>query len=268
MGCLGEWLLEPDRPHGVHRWLVATRRDDRRFPWVSTWGPNSLVAAAGPNNSISLIFAETYNPVVGRRERRGPASLWYATKPVRVVGLQQDREHGRHEAGYLVRGRPTTPRDICSLAVDSPARGLRHVHADLLRRRSVLDDQQRSLLRDQQERFLAVPSRLRSAGRNRGCRPSGASIAISPTGQVAIAGYFVEPICHGVSRDSPTPVLHPKRIRWLERTGCGLGASECRIRGRAMGPTTRVSRLNYSSPPPATPRSCSRMSLLSILANT
>ena len=47
-------------------------------PWVGMWGSNNIVAAAGPNNSVSLIFTETYTACTGVGNE-GSGILWYAT---------------------------------------------------------------------------------------------------------------------------------------------------------------------------------------------
>lgn len=47
-------------------------------PWASQWGPNNLVAAAGPNNSIHFIFTETNVAATGPGNF-GSGVLYYAT---------------------------------------------------------------------------------------------------------------------------------------------------------------------------------------------
>jgi len=47
-------------------------------PWLSNWGPNNLVAEAGANNAIHLLFSETYSFATGV-SNQGSGILWYAT---------------------------------------------------------------------------------------------------------------------------------------------------------------------------------------------
>ena len=92
-------------------------------PWVAVWGPNNIVAAAGPNNSISFIFTETYNASTGVGNA-GTGLLWYANnqsgtwtydKIADTADLRQDI--------WFVGGR-IAPRFL-SLAIDSA--GAAHV---------------------------------------------------------------------------------------------------------------------------------------------
>ena len=46
--------------------------------WRSTWGPNNLVVATGPDNTFHLIFTETYNPATAVGQF-GTGKLSYAT---------------------------------------------------------------------------------------------------------------------------------------------------------------------------------------------
>lgn len=158
-------------------------------PWVGKWGPNNLVAASGPNNSISLVFTETYEAATGAG-RPGTGALWYATnqtgrwtfeKIADTVDLTQDN--------WFVGGR-IAPRWL-ALAIDS--QGAAHVtytpgffvQGAFSRAWSELRYATNMGGSWRTELVYSPPDGTGDAA-------LGASIAVAPNGQVAIAGYFVD----------------------------------------------------------------------------
>ena len=156
--------------------------------WQSQWGPNNLVAEAGPNNSIHLIFTDTNVAATGVGNF-GTGALYYAnnvngwafSKIADTADLSQDV--------WFTGGR-WAPRFL-SLAVDSQ----NNAYVTYTPKFYIAGA------------FSTVNSTLMYATNKSGAWASqvvmspldgtadaglGASIAISPTGQVAIASYYVD----------------------------------------------------------------------------
>jgi hypothetical protein len=170
----------------AHGWQHV---EDVAPPWQSQWGPNNLVAAAGPGNSIHLLFTETNAAATGVGNF-GAGSLYYATNAsghwgfAKVAGtadLSQDV--------WFVGGR-WTPRFL-SLAIDAQG----HAHATYTPEFYIAGA------------FSTVQSTLMYATNRGGSWASqvvmspqdgtadaglGASVAVGPNGAVAIASYYVD----------------------------------------------------------------------------
>ncbi|HEX4608480.1 MAG TPA: hypothetical protein VH092_09765, partial [Urbifossiella sp.] len=158
-------------------------------PWLSTWGPSNLVAEAGPNNSISLLFAETYTAATGIGNP-GAGILWYATNQSGTWSFDRVADTADLKQDVWFSGGRWAPRFL-SLAVD--AQGHAHVtytpqfymsgafgtvYSELRYATNASGSWQNQLV-------LAPADGTGDAG-------LGASIAVSPTGQVAIASYYVD----------------------------------------------------------------------------
>lgn len=158
-------------------------------PWLSTWGPSNLVAEAGPNNSLHLLFAETYNPATGVGAQ-GSGILWYATNKTGGWAFDRVADTADLKQEVWFSGGRWAPRYL-SLAVDSQ----NHAHVTYTPQFYIAGA------------FSTVYSELRYATNASGSWQSevvlaptdgtgdaglGASVAVSPTGQVAIASYYVE----------------------------------------------------------------------------
>lgn len=157
-------------------------------PWTSQWGPNNLVAVSGPNNAIDLLFTETSVAATGVGSF-GNGQLYYATNAsgswsyslvANTADLSQDVwfTGGRWEPRYL------------SMAVDSQnhayitytpefyiAGAFSTVQSTLMYASNVSGSWQ--------SQVVMAPNGDGDAG-------LGASIAVSSTGQVAIANYYVQ----------------------------------------------------------------------------
>src|SRR5579883_3171867 len=157
-------------------------------PWTSQWGPNNLVAVAGANNAIDLLFTETSVAATGVGSF-GNGQLYYATNAsgswnfsliANTADLSQDVwfTGGRWEPRFL------------DLAVDAQnhayvtytpefyiAGAFSTVQSTLMYASNVSGSWQ--------SQAVMSPNGDADAG-------LGASIAVSPTGQVAIANYYVQ----------------------------------------------------------------------------
>jgi hypothetical protein len=158
-------------------------------PWLSTWGPSNLIAEAGPNNSIHMLFAETYAAATGVGNP-GTGILWYATNKNGSWAFDRVADTADLKQEIWFTGGRWAPRYL-SLAVDSRdnahvtytpqfyiAGAFSQVYSEL-RYATNAGGSWRS------EVVLAPTDGTGDAG-------LGASVAISPSGQVAIASYYVE----------------------------------------------------------------------------
>lgn len=158
-------------------------------PWLSTWGPNTLVAEAGTNNSVHLMFAETYQPATGVGNQ-GTGILWYATNKTGAWSFDKVADTADLKLDVWFTGGRWAPRFL-SMAVD----GGNNAHVTYTPQFYI------------QGAFSKVYSELRYATNAGGSWQSqvvasppdgtgdaglGASIAIGPDGKPAIASYFVD----------------------------------------------------------------------------
>ncbi|MCS6866027.1 MAG: VCBS repeat-containing protein [Gemmataceae bacterium] len=157
--------------------------------WTSQWGPNNLVAAAGPNNSIHLIFTET-NALATGVGNFGTGFLHYATNASGRWQFNRIAETADLSQDVWFMGGRWAPRFL-SLAVD--AQGFAHVtYTPQFYIAGAFSTVQSTLMyatnrggRWSSQVVMAPQDGTADAG-------LGASIAISPTGQVAIASYYVD----------------------------------------------------------------------------
>src|SRR6266545_2330551 len=156
---------------------------------TSQWGPNNLVAEAGPNNSIHLIFTETNAAATGVGNF-GTGVLNYATNASGGWSFSKIAETADLSQDVWFLGGRWTPRFL-SLAVDSS----NHAHVTYTPQFYIAGA------------FSTVNSTLMYATNKGGAWASqvvmaprdgtadaglGASVAVSPTGQVAVASYYVD----------------------------------------------------------------------------
>ncbi|MCI0700742.1 MAG: VCBS repeat-containing protein [Planctomycetia bacterium] len=167
-------------------------------PWLSQWGPNNLVAEAGPNNSIHLIFTETSVAGTGvgvfgsgQLYSANNTHGWQFAKIANTADLRQDV--------WFTGGR-WAPRFL-SLAVDAR----NHAHVTYTPQFYIAGA------------FSTVRSELHYATNRTGSWVSqtvmgpldgtadaglGASVAIRPDGQPAIASYYVDRYTTGSPQSS------------------------------------------------------------------
>ncbi|QDU19475.1 FG-GAP repeat domain-containing protein [Urbifossiella limnaea] len=158
-------------------------------PWLSTWGPSNLVAEAGANNSLHLLFAETYTAATGVGNS-GSGILWYATNKSGSWAFDRVADTADLKQEIWFTGGRWAPRYL-SIAVD----GKNNAHVTYTPQFYIAGA------------FSTVYSELRYASNSSGSwksevvqQPSdgtadaglGASVAVSPSGQIAIAHYYVE----------------------------------------------------------------------------
>ena len=157
--------------------------------WMSQWGPNNLVAEAGANNSIHLIFTETNAAATGVGNF-GTGTLMYATNAGGAWGFAKIADTADLSQDVWFTGGRWTPRFL-SLAVDST----NHAHVTYTPQFYIAGA------------FSTVNSTLMYATNRGGAWASqtvmapldstadaglGASVAVGPGDQIAIASYYVD----------------------------------------------------------------------------
>ena len=162
--------------------------------WRSGWGPNNLVAVRGPNNSFHLLFTETKTAAteVGQF---GTGRLTYATNKSGIWGFEKIADTADLNYDVWIMGMRYAPRFL-SLAVDAQS----NAHVTFTPRffisgafgtvKSDLHYATNASGTWQSE--IAVPSADGSADAG-----LGASVAVAPNGQVAIASYYVDRFVSG-----------------------------------------------------------------------
>jgi hypothetical protein len=159
-------------------------------PWTSQWGPNNLVAAAGPNNSIHFVFAETNVAATGPGSF-GSGTLTYATNMNGAWGYAKIADTADLRQDVWFTGARWVPRFL-SLAVG--ANGQAHVtYTPQFYIAGAFSTVQSTLMYAtnpggawRSQTVMAPLDGTADAG-------LGASVAVNPTnGQVAIASYYVD----------------------------------------------------------------------------
>jgi hypothetical protein len=159
-------------------------------PWTSQWGPNNLVAAAGPNNTIHLVFSETNVAATGvgnfgsgwlHYAVRNGNGTWGQSKIADTADLSQDV--------WFTGGR-WAPRFL-SLAVD--AQNVAHVTYTPQFYIAGAFSTVNSTLMYANNRGGTWSSQV-VMGPQDGTADAGlgASVAVAPNGEVSIASYYVD----------------------------------------------------------------------------
>jgi hypothetical protein len=158
-------------------------------PWLSTWGPSNLIAEAGANNSIHLMFAETYNPATGVGNF-GSGILWYGTNKTGSWTFDRISDTADLKQDVWFTGGRWAPR-FFSMAVDSQ----NNAHVTFTPQFYIAGA------------FSTVYSELKYATNRGGEWKSetvmapqdgtadaglGASVAVGPGDSVAVASYYVD----------------------------------------------------------------------------
>jgi hypothetical protein len=159
-------------------------------PAASNWGPNNLIAEAGANNSIHLIYTDTNTAATGVGNF-GAGTLWYANNAGGAWGYNKVADTADLSQDVWFTGGRWAPRFL-SLAVD--AQGAAHVtYTPQFYIAGAFSTVQSTLTYatntgDGTWRSQAV------YGPQDGTADAGlgASVAVSPSGQVAIASYYVD----------------------------------------------------------------------------
>jgi FG-GAP-like repeat len=155
----------------------------------STWGPNNLVAEAGANNSIHLIFTETNVAATGVGQF-GSGTLWYATNKTGSWTFDKIADTADLEYDVWFLGGRWAPRFL-SLAVDSQnnayvtytpefyiSGAFGTVNSSLMYANNASGSWQSELVQG------AIDGTA-DAG-------LGASVAVAPDGTIAVASYYVD----------------------------------------------------------------------------
>lgn len=199
-GTAHVFLLDPSWVYQSNAYQTVIRHYERTAggwklvesittPWLSTWGPNSLVAEAGANNTLHLMFVETYQPALGVGNQ-GTGIIWYATNKTGTWTFDKIADTSDLKLDVWFTGGRWAPRFL-SMAIDKN----NNAHVTYTPQFYI------------QGAFSKVYSELRYATNAGGSWHSqlvaappdgtgdaglGASIAIGPDGQPAIASYFVD----------------------------------------------------------------------------
>ena len=167
--------------------------------WLSQWGPNNLVAEAGANNSIHLIFTETNAAATGVGTF-GSGTLTYATNAGGAWGFAKIADTADLSQDVWFTGGRWTPRFL-SLAVDST----NAAHVTYTPQFYIAGA------------FSTVNSTLMYATNRGGAWASnvvmapldgtadaglGASVAVGRGDQIAVASYYVDRYTTGSSQSS------------------------------------------------------------------
>lgn len=168
-------------------------------PWLSTWGASNLVAEPGTGNTIHLLFSETYSAATGVGNQ-GTGILWYATNKSGSWTFDKVADTADPKVDVWFTGGRWAPRFL-SLAVDSQdnayvtytpqfyiAGAFSTVYSQLMFATNRGGSWQSSVV-------YAPADGTGDAG-------LGASIAVGPNGQVAIASYFVDRYTTGSPQSS------------------------------------------------------------------
>ncbi|HUR55714.1 MAG TPA: VCBS repeat-containing protein [Gemmataceae bacterium] len=158
-------------------------------PWLSTWGPSNLIAEAGANNTLHLMFAETYNPATGVGNF-GSGILWYGTNKTGGWTFDRISDTADLKQDVWFTGGRWAPR-FFSMAIDSQ----NNAHVTFTPQFHIAGA------------FSTVYSELKYATNRSGSWKSetvmapqdgtadaglGASVAIGPRDSVAVASYYVD----------------------------------------------------------------------------
>jgi len=158
-------------------------------PWLSTWGPSNLVAEAGANGSLHLMFAETYNYATGVGNT-GSGILWYASNKTGSWKFDRIADTADLRQDIWFSGAQWAPRFL-SMAID----GSNNAHVTYSPQFYIAGA------------FSTVYSELKYASNSSGSWRSelvmapqdgtadaglGASVAVGGSGQVAIASYYAD----------------------------------------------------------------------------
>src|SRR5262245_12511601 len=158
-------------------------------PWRSARGPNNIVAEAGPNNSIHLIFTDTTNPATAVGQF-GTGRLWYATNKSGSWTFNRIASTADLNYDVWIMGMRYAPRFL-SLAVDRQG----HAHVTYTPQ-FYISGPSGTVHSD-----LKYATNASGVWRSETVVPSadgtadaglGASVAVAPNGTVAVASYYVD----------------------------------------------------------------------------
>lgn len=167
--------------------------------WLSQWGPNNLVAEAGLNNTIHLIFTETDVSGTGVGNF-GSGRLMYATNAGGAWGFDKIADTADLSQDVWFTGGRWAPRFL-SLAVDSA--NAAHVTYTPLFYIAGAFSTVNSTLMYATNRGGAWASQVVMAPQGGTADAGlGASVAVGPGGQVAVASYYVDRYTTGSPQSS------------------------------------------------------------------
>jgi hypothetical protein len=197
-GQLDGWqTLIRDYVQTASGWKLATTLTP---PGLNLWGPNNLVAVAGPHNSISLLYTET-TVAAGNVGQFGSGTLWYATNQSGNWTYSQIATTADLNADIWIEGTRYAPRFL-SLAV-TPSGSAYVTYTPEFYVSGAFGTIDSTLMfatnasGSWQSQTVVAP--LNGAPGDAGL---GASVAVAPDGQVAVASYYVERFATGSAEAS------------------------------------------------------------------
>lgn len=157
--------------------------------WQSAWGPNNLVAEAGANNSIHLIFTETTASATGVGNF-GSGQLWYSTNASGSWGFAKIADTADLSQDVWFTGGRWAPRFL-SLAVDSA--NYAHVtYTPQFYIAGAFSTVNSTLMYATNRGGSWGSQTLMAPGDGTADAGLGASIAVGPGDQIAVASYYVD----------------------------------------------------------------------------
>ncbi|MDY3561036.1 VCBS repeat-containing protein [Gemmata sp. JC673] len=157
--------------------------------WQSAWGPNNLVAEAGANNSIHLIFTETTAAATGVGNF-GSGQLWYSTNASGSWGFAKIADTADLAQDVWFTGGRWAPRFL-SLAVDS----LNYAHVTYTPQfyiAGAFSTVNSTLMYATNRGGVWNSQTLMAPGDGTADAGLGASVAVGPGDQIAVASYYVD----------------------------------------------------------------------------
>lgn len=157
--------------------------------WLSVWGPNNLVAEAGANNSIHLIFTETNAAATGVGNF-GSGQLMYATNAGGSWGFAKIADTADLSQDVWFTGGRWAPRFL-SLAVDS-ANAAHVTYTPQFYIAGAFSTVNSTLMYATNRGGAWGSQTVMAPGDGTADAGLGASVAVGPGGQVAVASYYVD----------------------------------------------------------------------------
>lgn len=168
-------------------------------PWQTQWGPNNLVAEAGTGNSVHLLFAETNTAATGVG-RFGAGVLNHATNAGGGWNFAKIADTADLSQDIWFTGGRWAPRFL-SLAVD--AQNAAHVtYTPQFYIAGAFSTVSSTLMYATNRSGAWASSVVMSPQDGTADAGLGASVAVAPNGQVAVASYYVDRYATGSPQSS------------------------------------------------------------------
>lgn len=168
-------------------WKLATTITP---PWLTLYGPNNLVAVAGPHNSISLLFTET-TVSAGNVGQFGSGSIWYATNQSGTWTFSEVATTADLSNDIWIEGMRYAPRFL-SMAVTPLGTAYVTYTPEFYVSGAFGTVDSTLMLATNASGSWQSQTVVAPINGGPGDAGLGASVAVAPDGQVAVASYYVE----------------------------------------------------------------------------